>query len=523
MNAPQSAAALEKPSLQLVPVSALVPSKSHVQERRRARFVAKDTQELAEDIKRLGMMHQPIVRFVPGMPAGKYDIVTGEQRWLAAKILGWKEIYVNVRELSDDVALEMQLSENLRRKDLHQLEEAEGYDELMQLKKISAEAIAEIVGRSESYVHKRMKLLSLGPDARKAFYAGEMDASTALLIARIQGPDFQTRAMADLKRERDCGGCVTVKETSDFIRDRFMLRLKAAPFDTKDEQLLPAAGSCQKCPKRSGNQVDLFEAKDTDICTDLKCFDEKRQAHFAIARKNLEAEGKKVIHGDAAKKAMPGWQHGGGELAGGYVGLKDWSHELGAKVGDALPKDHEPTLIQHPASGQIIEVATTQAVTKARLLQNKGKRSGSAGASRYSVAKPAKPKGPDVDQQLTERLVKLIREKAPKEFGKLHLTGLAQRLLHISNARSEDLAHSAKARGWPAGALKSNHYDEKKLPAQAAKCDVRDLTLLMLEIAFHSDRYHRKPILELFGISEEKTRELIIEERKAARSKKTKK
>jgi len=63
-----------------------------------------------------------------------------------------------------------------------------------------------------------------------------------------------------------------------------MLRLKQAPFDQNDAQLLPKAGSCAACPKRTGNQRDLFgDVKDADVCTDPKCFDEKRQAHFAKA------------------------------------------------------------------------------------------------------------------------------------------------------------------------------------------------------------------------------------------------
>jgi ParB/RepB/Spo0J family partition protein len=525
MNAPVSSVALEKPTLQLLPIAALLPSTTHVQELRRARFVEQDIKELAEDIKRNGMMHQPIVR---PAAAGKYEIVTGEQRWLAAKKIGMKEIYVNVRELADDQALEMQLSENLRRNDLHELEEAEGYEELMKLRKIPAEAVADMVGRSKSYVVKRVKLLALGPDARKAFYAGELDSSTALLIARIQGHEVQKKAMKELAEQRSYGDIQNFKDAAEFIRDNYMLRLKEAPFDTKDEKLLAAAGSCLKCPKRTGNQTDLFsDVKDTDLCTDAKCFDDKKQVHFAVAARKLEAQGKTVIYGAAAKKLMPHWrENSGAYIAGGeYVSLDEYSHDLGGKVGQAMPKDFEPTILQHPGTGELIEVASKQAVTKAKLL--KGKKgtsiSSAGGAYNYSAATSrAKAKGPDVDQMLLERLVKLIHEKAPKELGKPYLKLIAERLLAHLNVRESELEVLATQFGWDKKAFKKGGYGYgHKFPAAAEKLDQRGLVLLLIQLVFLTDRYPnvREEVLAMFNIDEDKTRELIIEERKAAAKK----
>jgi hypothetical protein len=61
-----------------------------------------------------------------------------------------------------------------------------------------------------------------------------------------------------------------------------MLQLKSAPFDIKDAELVAKAGACGPCPKRTGNQADLFgDVKSADVCTDPKCFDDKRQAHYA--------------------------------------------------------------------------------------------------------------------------------------------------------------------------------------------------------------------------------------------------
>jgi ParB-like chromosome segregation protein Spo0J len=87
-----------------------------------------------------------------------------------------------VRELTDAEVLEIQVVENLQRADLHELEEAEGYEQLLKCthpsgERYTVDEIAAKVGKSRSYVFARLKLCALCPEARKAFYAGELDAS----------------------------------------------------------------------------------------------------------------------------------------------------------------------------------------------------------------------------------------------------------------------------------------------------------------------------------------------------------
>jgi ParB family chromosome partitioning protein len=159
MNAPASAAALANPTITMLALNVLKPSQTHIQELRRSRFDTKLIDELAESIKGVGVLQAILVR-----PLGVgYEIVAGERRMLGAKKAGLKEIPATVRELNDEQVLEVQLIENLQREGLHELEEAEGYEELMKLKKISADAVADMVGRSRSYVFKRTKLLALCP------------------------------------------------------------------------------------------------------------------------------------------------------------------------------------------------------------------------------------------------------------------------------------------------------------------------------------------------------------------------
>jgi ParB/RepB/Spo0J family partition protein len=504
MNAPASQSAIGAPISMTLPIASIVPSKTHIQELRRARFDKKLLEELASSIRQVGVLQPIVVR-----PRGseRHELVAGERRWLAAKIAGLAEISASVADLSDEQVLEVQLIENLQREGLHELEEAEGYEELMKLKKINADVVADMVGRSRSYVFKRTKLLALCKEARQAFYGGALDASRALLIARIGHHDTQREALKYVTKGRHPNdGPMSFRDAQKFILDHYMLRLQQAPFDIKDEQLVAKAGSCVKCPKRTGNQRDLFgDVKDGNLCTDAKCFDDKRQAHHAGARKALEAKGEKVIHGDAAKKIVPNWEESKDtECSNGYVALDEHSYELGGKVRDHLPPEYKPVLIQHPLTGKIFEAATKQALTKGKLQKKHGKTA--------SAPKVKQPSQPDLDEVLTERLAQLIHKAAPKQFGKAWLLDLAKVVLDKLNLRDEDAI--AKAFGWPASAFRRGGYSNG-VPAQAAKLDERGLVLLMFQIVF-ATRWGRESVLKLFGINEQKTRELIIEERKAA-------
>jgi ParB/RepB/Spo0J family partition protein len=261
MNAPTRAIELLEPKVELLPLTAIAPSETHIQALRRQRFTKDELKDLADSItKTRGVLQPIVVRPLAALRGlAKYEIVAGERRWLASKLAGLAHIQASVREISDQEVLEVQLIENLQRKGLHELEEAEGYDELMKLKKITAEQLVDMVGKSRSYVYARLKLLALCPEARKAFYAGELDASRALLIARIGHHDTQRQALKD----GDAGRIrprrpMSYREAHEHIVRNYMLQLSSAPFDIKDANLVPKAGDCIKCPKRTGNQADLF-------------------------------------------------------------------------------------------------------------------------------------------------------------------------------------------------------------------------------------------------------------------------
>lgn len=144
--------------------------------------------ELAASIKEKGVLEPILVR-----PSdGKHEIVCGARRFRAAAMVGLLEIPVVVKSLNDKQALECQVIENLQREDVHPLEEAEGYEQLMKKHGYkSADDIAAKIGKSKTYVYGRLKLCELIPENRKLFYEGRLSPSVALLdhsqVIRVGG------------------------------------------------------------------------------------------------------------------------------------------------------------------------------------------------------------------------------------------------------------------------------------------------------------------------------------------------
>lgn len=252
-----------------------------------------------------------------------YEIVIGEGRWLGSLYAAKADIPFFWRDLTDHQALKLQLIENLKRKNLTAIEEAEGYRRLMKDHGLNADQIAAeigVKGKSRSYVYGRLKLLDLSPSALKYFDDGQLDASTALLVARIPDPKLQEKAAKEIAQgEYHNGEPMSYRAAADHVQRRYMLKLPAAPFSRADANLVASAGRCHECPKRTGNEKDLFaDVKSADVCTDPGCYEAKCAAHIKHQQELAKAEGRNVIKGDAAKKIMP-YQHS--DLTGGYVSL----------------------------------------------------------------------------------------------------------------------------------------------------------------------------------------------------------
>lgn len=309
------------PQMRMLPVGGIVASLTNP----RKSFKAEPLQELADSIQASGV-HQPIL--VRPLPASRleetsralrssvlawpfattrkrepieYELVAGERRWRACQLAGVTEIPAMIRELTDEQALEVQVVENLQREDVTELEEAEGYEVLMQHGTLNADQVAAKIGKSRSYVYARLKLLALGNTARNALREGLIDASKALLIARIPDEGLQIKALEFCTRHDYQSDLPGYRACANHVQNNYMLRLDKARFTITDATLLPEAGACGTCPKRTGANPDLFKDVDSaDVCTDPKCYRAKEDAHTAQVVAAAQAKGQTVIAGDEA-------------------------------------------------------------------------------------------------------------------------------------------------------------------------------------------------------------------------------
>lgn len=143
----------------------------------------------------VGVLEPLLVR--PAKGKTPYEIVAGARRFRAAQIAGLAAVPVLVRSLTDAQVLELMVIENNQRDDVHPLEEADGYAQLMALDRAyTVEAIAARTGKSASYIYRRLKLRDLIPAARQAFEADELTAAHAERLARLT-PDQQTDALKE--------------------------------------------------------------------------------------------------------------------------------------------------------------------------------------------------------------------------------------------------------------------------------------------------------------------------------------
>ncbi|MBQ4347819.1 MAG: ParB/RepB/Spo0J family partition protein, partial [Firmicutes bacterium] len=148
-------------------------------------------EELTESIRQHGVL-QPIA--VRKIKEGHYQIIAGERRWRAAREAGLKEIPVHIVDADDRTAMELALVENLQRRDLNPIEEAEGYKTLIEEYNLTQEQAAERVGKSRPAVANAMRLLALAPGVRELVSNGTLSAGHAKALLALQDKDAQLKA-----------------------------------------------------------------------------------------------------------------------------------------------------------------------------------------------------------------------------------------------------------------------------------------------------------------------------------------
>ncbi|MFT5160331.1 MAG: ParB family chromosome partitioning protein [Paracoccaceae bacterium] len=150
-------------------------------------FPKADLDDLAASVREKGIIQPLLVRADPKSP-GDYQIVAGERRWRAAQIVNLHEIPVLIRELNDTEVLELAIIENIQRSDLNSVEEALGFRQLMDRFGHTQEKLAEVLGKSRSYIANQLRLLSLQDEILAFVRDGSLSAGHARALVTANKP-----------------------------------------------------------------------------------------------------------------------------------------------------------------------------------------------------------------------------------------------------------------------------------------------------------------------------------------------
>jgi len=189
--APQAAPEANENNIALLPVASLQAGKFQP----RQHFNQDALNELADSIEKHGIMQPIVVRPIGG---GNYEIIAGERRFRAAQLAKLKTVPAIIREVEDKQALELALVENIQRKDLNPLEEAAGYQRLMDEFSYTQDELSKIVGKSRSHVANLLRLLSLPAKFRTAIDTGELTMGHARALLSAKDPESLYREIQNV-------------------------------------------------------------------------------------------------------------------------------------------------------------------------------------------------------------------------------------------------------------------------------------------------------------------------------------
>ncbi|ULT57081.1 nucleoid occlusion protein [Neobacillus drentensis] len=188
-----------------IPINQIIPNRFQP----RTVFDEEKIEELSRTIHIHGII-QPIV--VREFAANKYEIIAGERRWRAMKKLGWTEAPAIVKNLSDTETASVALIENLQREELSPIEEAIAYGKLLELHNLTQEALAQRLGKGQSTVANKLRLLKLPQPVQDALLSKVITERHARALIPLKDPEKQVTLLAEVM-ERN----LNVKQTEERV------------------------------------------------------------------------------------------------------------------------------------------------------------------------------------------------------------------------------------------------------------------------------------------------------------------
>lgn len=171
-------------------------------------FDEEELRELADSILRYGVIQPLLVR----EKDGHFEIIAGERRWRAAKLAGLKEVPVIVRDYSEQEAAEISLIENIQRKDLNPIEEAQAYQKLLEDYGMTQEMLSEVLSKSRTVITNAMRLLKLPEQVRDMVGNGSLSTGHAKVLLGLEDEEELKKAAGQVLEKN-----LSVRETEALV------------------------------------------------------------------------------------------------------------------------------------------------------------------------------------------------------------------------------------------------------------------------------------------------------------------
>ncbi|MBH0230258.1 nucleoid occlusion protein [Halobacillus yeomjeoni] len=247
-----------------VPVERVQPNRYQP----RAIFNNEKISELAQTIHTHGMI-QPIV--LRRLDEENYELIAGERRWRAVQSLGWETVPAIIREMNDSQTASVALIENLQREELTVIEEAVAYAKLIEIHELTQEALAQRLGKSQSTIANKLRLLKLPEAVQLAVMDKKITERHARALIAVKDPEIQENILNEIIEKQ-----LNVKQTEERI---------AKLNESKQKKKKPKLKGVNKDMRIAMNTIRQSLSMVTDTGIDLETNEEDHEDYYQITIK----------------------------------------------------------------------------------------------------------------------------------------------------------------------------------------------------------------------------------------------
>ncbi|MBI0033704.1 MULTISPECIES: nucleoid occlusion protein [Lactobacillus] len=215
----------------------------------RHEFSEESIRELATTLDKDGLLQPIIVR----EKGDEYEIVAGERRLRAAKHLAWEKIPAIVNNMDDSQAASLALIENLQREDLNPIDEAQAYNNLMKLNNLTQTTLAQNIGKSQSYVANKLRLLKLTPKVQSYLASGEISPRHGRCLVGLSEKD-QSRVLDEILAHN-----LNVSDTEKIVKNVEQYFAGKSAMDKEKEQAERTRRAANRIPKDLKVQINTIK------------------------------------------------------------------------------------------------------------------------------------------------------------------------------------------------------------------------------------------------------------------------